>query len=163
MEIRMMDRRADVVLAVSRGAWRIEVAKSVGMVNLPLSKEAIQYVKEKYEPVIYYNELSPRLLGDVGMDPKAKVGVIGAMSNICCRADLSDEVVYLVVKSYYDHFDEAKTYGKVCETATLELAVSDFNIPIHPGAIKYYREKGVWTDKHEERQQALLAKPKGKK
>jgi len=35
-------------------------------------------------------------------------------------------------------------------------------IPIHNGAIKYYKEKGFWTPAHEARQKKLLMLSKGK-
>jgi TRAP-type uncharacterized transport system substrate-binding protein len=39
---------------------------------------------------------------------------------------------------------------------TLKAAISDFPIPIHPGAIKYFKEANVWTPELEKTQQELL-------
>ncbi len=158
----MLERRADAFIGVSNGAYRIEIAKSVGLVNVPVSREAIEHVKKSYEPTVYYTALAPRLLSDIDMDPKVEVGVIGIMTHLVVRTDLPDEAVYLAVKALYDHYDEMVKYGKVTEETTLKLAVSDFPIPVHAGAIKYFKEKGVWTAEHQKIQDALLAKPKGK-
>jgi hypothetical protein len=41
----------------------------------------------------------------------------------------------------------------------LEHAVTPYlPIPYHPGSVKYFKEKGVWTDELEARQAMLLDK-----
>lgn len=158
----MLDRRADAFMGVCSGGYRVEIAKSVGLTTLSVSKEAIEYVRSKYEPMVFYIPLTPRLASEVGMDPKVEVGVVGVKTNICCRASLPEEAVYQSLKAMYDHPDELKSYGKICEDATLQLATTDIPVPMHPGAIKYYKEKGVWTAELEKANDAVLAKPRGK-
>jgi len=41
---------------------------------------------------------------------------------------------------------------------SLQGAVKNPEIPFHTGAIKYYKEKGVWSGQLEERQKELLDK-----
>jgi len=60
---------------------------------------------------------------------------------------LSDEAAYKVAKVLHDHQDKlakiAATFGRY-EKKTL---TRDQGIPFHPGAIKFYAEKGLWPPK----------------
>jgi len=60
------------------------------------------------------------------------------------RADLDANVVYEVTKALFDHLDEFyQTAGDPSRNVTLKDAVKNIPLPIHPGAEKYFREKGV--------------------
>ena len=41
---------------------------------------------------------------------------------------------------------------------TPDRAVRFLGMPFHPGAIKYYRERGLWTPDMEKKQEELLAR-----
>jgi TRAP transporter TAXI family solute receptor len=76
------------------------------------------------------------------------------------RSEMKDDVAYGMLKAIYDdnHLDEVRSLSKNLLDTSLKLAVSDFWVPFHAGAVKYYKDKGVWTDKMEARQKELLAK-----
>ena len=66
---------------------------------------------------------------------------------LCCSPDLPDKVVYDVVKTIFTNFDEfVQTIPKAKGRFSLERACKNPSLPIHPGAIKYYKEAGVWKD-----------------
>lgn len=73
-----------------------------------------------------------------------------------CHKDLPDDFIYEVTKMVWTHFDEFTTYHPVCKLFSAE-AVERTNFAYHPGAIKYYKEIGVWTEEQDERQAKLLA------
>ena len=73
-----------------------------------------------------------------------------------CTTDLPDDFVYAVTKMIWTHFDEFKTYHPVCKFFSAEAAKRS-NYIFHPGAIKYYKEIGVWTNELDKRQAKLLA------
>lgn len=63
------------------------------------------------------------------------------------REDLPEDLVYNVVKVLIERVDEvAKVHPSGAEW-TLENYDRMIAIPFHPGAIKYYKEKGVWKGK----------------
>lgn len=59
------------------------------------------------------------------------------------HADLPDDVAYAVVKALYEN---TETLGKVHpkgKEIDLQSALESISVPLHPGAEKYYREKGI--------------------
>jgi TRAP transporter TAXI family solute receptor len=72
-----------------------------------------------------------------------------------CREGLPDDFVYALTKMIWTHFDEFKTYHPVCKFFSPE-AVKRTNFAFHPGAIQYYKERGVWTPDQDKRQKKLL-------
>ena len=64
---------------------------------------------------------------------------------IVSRADLPDEVAYNIVKAVFEHKDELDLIHSAFKDTTLENATKTV-IPLHPGAIKYYKERGVYKE-----------------
>jgi len=57
---------------------------------------------------------------------------------------VSDDIVYQMTKVMYENLDTLKLAHSALKETTLEGAVQNLaNLPLHPGAEKYYREKGV--------------------
>lgn len=60
------------------------------------------------------------------------------------KARLSKSSVYKLLKGVWEHRDDwAKVHPAVERYTTLQAAVEGLNIPLHPGAVKYYQEKGL--------------------
>lgn len=61
-----------------------------------------------------------------------------------CRHDLSEDTVYKLTKSFWEHIDELGKAQKNLQGLKPADAVKDIaNLPLHPGAEKYYKEIGV--------------------
>jgi TRAP-type uncharacterized transport system substrate-binding protein len=57
--------------------------------------------------------------------------------------DLSNEMVYKIVKTLYESWPElAQVKKKDIEDSKPDQALLGNRIPVHPGALKYYKEKG---------------------
>jgi len=89
-----------------------------------------------------------------------EVTVMAFSSIVCGNANLSDSFVYELTKAVWTHFDEFKTYHAGAKYFSTEAVKRINYIPYHPGAIKYYKEIGVWTKELDERQAKLLAEIK---
>ena len=59
------------------------------------------------------------------------------------RAGLSDDLVYQMIKCVFESRDELVAAHQAARDIKLELAMQGMPIPMHPGAEKYLREKGV--------------------
>jgi len=72
--------------------------------------------------------------------------------------DFSDQAAYETVKALWEYNQELGAAYPALKEWRRERAVSkDAFIPYHPGAIKFFKEKGVWTKEMEALQAKLLA------
>ena len=75
----------------------------------------------------------------------------GSVSMIFCRQDLSEDLIYKLMKAIYDHPKERDAVHPQAKQWSLEyiFRAADYTtkyVPFHPGAIKYLKEKGVWKE-----------------
>ncbi|MGZ8994985.1 MAG: TAXI family TRAP transporter solute-binding subunit, partial [Rhodospirillales bacterium] len=59
------------------------------------------------------------------------------------RADLEEETVYALTRSMFENLADLKAAHAAAEVISLETATRGSPVPLHPGAERYYREKGV--------------------
>jgi|TARA_R110002072_G_scaffold123048_3_gene258095 hypothetical protein len=72
------------------------------------------------------------------------VETFGVGATFVTSADVSDDVVYAVVSAVFDNFDDFKKLHPAFANLTKEAMANDaLSAPLHPGAEKYYREKGL--------------------
>lgn len=68
----------------------------------------------------------------------------GVAATFVTSADVPEDVVYQVVKAVFENFDSFKRLHPAFETLEKEEMVSDaLSAPLHPGAVKYYKEAGL--------------------
>jgi TRAP-type uncharacterized transport system substrate-binding protein len=60
-----------------------------------------------------------------------------------CQKSLDTGLVYNLVKALYDHQDYLIKIHPSASYTTAENAVKYSPIPLHPGTIKYLKEKGI--------------------
>jgi len=57
--------------------------------------------------------------------------------------DMDEELAYTLVKTFWEHLDEVKSVSTQLEVITLETALIGLSAPLHPGALRYYKEIGA--------------------
>ena len=63
---------------------------------------------------------------------------------LVCNTDMEEGLVYKLTKTIVENLDcVAKIYAPA-KAITPEWAASELGNPFHPGAIKYFKEKGLW-------------------
>jgi hypothetical protein len=71
------------------------------------------------------------------------VSTFGVKATFVTSADVPDDVVYEVVKAVFDNFDRFKGLHPAFADLTEEEMISaGLSAPLHPGAEKYYKERG---------------------
>jgi hypothetical protein len=67
----------------------------------------------------------------------------GVLATLVTSAKVSDDTVYALVKAVFDNFDEfKKLHPAFAHLDPKEMIKNGLSAPLHPGAIKYYKEKG---------------------
>ncbi|WP_051650747.1 TAXI family TRAP transporter solute-binding subunit [Lachnoclostridium phytofermentans] len=63
---------------------------------------------------------------------------------LCTTTDLDVQTVYDLTKTLWEHMDSLKEKNSTLRSVSLEGAVTDLaGLPLHDGAMKYYKEKGI--------------------
>lgn len=74
-------------------------------------------------------------------------------------AQLSEDDVYAIMKAIYENYAELKdVHAWGAQWIPENFVQKDFKVPYHDGAVKLYKEVGLWTEEAEATQNALLAK-----
>jgi TRAP transporter TAXI family solute receptor len=71
------------------------------------------------------------------------VRTISSPNVLVTRADISDDVVYEITKVIWENLATLQEIHGATNDMRLELAVNGLGAPLHPGALRYYREAGL--------------------
>jgi TRAP transporter TAXI family solute receptor len=74
----------------------------------------------------------------------ADVETFGVGATFVSSTSVSDDVVYAIVKAVFENFSTFKKLHPAFANLKKEEMVKDgLSAPLHPGAIKYYKEAGL--------------------
>ncbi len=77
---------------------------------------------------------------------EADVATFGVGATFVSSTDVSEDVVYVLVKSIFDNFEDFKSlHPAFANLKPEEMATAGLSAPLHDGAAKYYREQG-WVE-----------------
>lgn len=62
--------------------------------------------------------------------------------------DVGAEVVYKITKNLYENLTFLKHVHRSTEEMSLDRALTGLSVPLHPGAVQYYRERGLDIPNH---------------
>lgn len=132
----------------------LECDRAISMRVIPLSKECIEYVDSKiggFKPDTLARGLYK------GCPEGALTG--GICTGFYAAPLLPDDYIYELCKLIFEPptREEFVAHGPHLKDV-LPGKVGYLMAPYHAGAVKYYKEKGLWTDKLEKYQKEILAK-----
>lgn len=104
---------------------------------LEFNKEDIEYITKNYP--VFTIIMRPAGGYKTFTEPRPTLSMWG----FClCNKDVSDELAYKLTKVFFEHLEDFKAvYPPLLETKPNDVLFSP--LPIHPGALKYYREVGL--------------------
>ncbi|PCH60852.1 MAG: C4-dicarboxylate ABC transporter substrate-binding protein [SAR86 cluster bacterium] len=71
------------------------------------------------------------------------IRTVASPNVLVTRADIPDEVVYHVTKVIWENLGTLQEIHGATKDMRLEIAIDGLGAPLHPGAIRYYREVGM--------------------
>ena len=72
------------------------------------------------------------------------VTTFGVGATLVTSADVSEEVVYVLVKAVFENFEDFRgLHPAFANLDPAEMATAGLSAPLHPGAERYYREAGL--------------------
>ena len=71
------------------------------------------------------------------------VPTIGLVATVTTNAATPDAMVYALVKAVFDNLEQLKvSHPALARLDAKSMATQGLSAPLHPGALKYYKEKG---------------------
>jgi TRAP transporter TAXI family solute receptor len=102
--------------------------------------EAVEKMNQKYGPLNLRDSIPAKSYP--GQEQAVEIATVQNL--IVARADMPDQVAYDIVKTIFEKKDELVLVHKEAKNIELKAQTSDATpIPYHPGAAKYFAEKGI--------------------
>jgi len=135
----LKDGRVDAAFfTVGLGAAAIMDAIITGKVSLvPVGGKEAEALIKKYS--FYTAEKIP---ANTYKD-QAEATTVAVMAMLVARTDLPEDLVYRFTKAIFDDLKQFHEAHSAAKNLTLQTALNGMPIPLHAGAAKFFKEKGV--------------------
>lgn len=100
---------------------------------------------DKFQEMRDLNAAYTKLIIPAGSYPgqDEDVAAVGYATHLIARCDLDPDIVYKTLAGLVEHKDDLIAISKSMGETTLEMMAEDIGVPMHEGAQRYYKEKGV--------------------
>jgi TRAP transporter TAXI family solute receptor len=126
----------NMIIAGAPAAAAKELAETANVRFISVGDDVLKKLHEKYQ--YYTRSVFPKSMFKTSED----VVTVGLGNEWIVRDGISDDLVYKMTKAVFEHLEDigkAHPQGRDIKLETATMVA----IPLHPGAIKYYKEKGV--------------------
>ena len=115
-----------------------ELATATDFTILSIDAAELAWLQENYG---YYTEFN--MAAGTYPNVTEDVTTVAVMATLICDADLDEETVYNITKGIYENLEPITAAHATGAELVLEKATDGISTPMHPGAVKYFTEKGV--------------------
>ena len=140
-------------------AFVVAGAPTTSITDLSTSKQAYlvsiddEHIKKITDESDYYSENTIPAGTYGGVDTDTKTIAVAAV--ILARDGVSEENIYAFVKDLFDSApDQVQAHAKYAEVS-LDFGASITSVPYHPGAAKYFKEKGYTVETKQSATEAM--------
>lgn len=144
----------------SRGVAEGRIDATITGLGIALNEEA-----NAKEPIRFLSvpntDAAKKHLARLGASPvkappmtgiKGDTYVLGYPLHLVGSTKVSERAVFALVKAWWENIGEIQPKHAVLKNWTKETqAITNFTVPYHTGAIKFYKEVGAWTSAHDAR------------
>jgi TRAP transporter TAXI family solute receptor len=111
-------------------------ARDIKLIGIP---------EDKFQAMRKLNPGYTKLVIPAGSYPKqtADVPTIGYATHMIARCDLDENVVYKMLKGMVDNKADLAAIAKAISGITPKMMAEDIGVPMHKGALKFYKEVGA--------------------
>lgn len=127
------------VSAITR-AWAVLGNR---MVVLDVSDHELEQINARYPLWDYYE-----LPAGTYPNQEAPIRSISHPNVLAVRADVPEETVYQITRSMWENLPTLQEIHRSTNDMKLELALKGLGAPLHPGAARFYRERGLIIPPH---------------
>ncbi len=122
----------------------LELASTPGVkISLLPTDDVVQKLVEQHGP-LYVTATIPAGTYP-GVDREVKVAAVPNV--LAAHRDLPADLAFNILKTMFDHKAELVAVHPAAKELDLKTAAAGAPAEYHPGAVKFYKEKGVWTGK----------------
>ncbi|MBN1663009.1 MAG: TAXI family TRAP transporter solute-binding subunit [Deltaproteobacteria bacterium] len=108
-------------------------------IKLVPTDTALPMIFKKYGEVYVKASIPKTAYSRMGGD----IGVAGIPSVLICNKNADPDLVYQILKAMFDHKADLVAVHSQAKELTVRGAVIKTAVPYHPGAVKYFKEKGI--------------------
>jgi TRAP transporter TAXI family solute receptor len=119
----------------------VELANSPGVTPrfLP-TDEMLPALQQAHGESLYYRAIIPKDTYSTGAD----VPVVAVANLLVVSETMPEPLAYDITRLLFEKQDELAAIHPQARELSLSTALTGSPVPFHPGAIRYYRERGVW-------------------
>lgn len=114
-----------------------ELGTQTSIHTVPIDGAGREAVLEQYD---YFHEATvpAEAYGDDG-----DVETIGVVNHLLVTPELSEEAVYDITAALFANIERIQNSHNEASSITLDTALDDLSVPLHPGAQKYFDEQDI--------------------
>ncbi len=127
-------------IGVVEEANAMEPVRMIGLPNTPASSKILS----RYGAGVVKSEPGAGVKGDIH--------VIGYPLHLVSATNISERTVETMLKAWWDNIDELQMMHPLLKKWSKDhQALTQFTVPYHSGAVRFYKEARVWDAKHDAR------------
>lgn len=112
----------------------------LGLTEAQMAKPAVHAILSR--PGGLLGTLEPGTYGENQVNTEA-VQTLGSTVGVGASASVDADAVYKITKAFWEGVAEMQGSAPWLRNISLDGALTDLNLPLHPGALRYYREIGM--------------------